>query len=554
MHVITFLPAAVTITAAAGQTILAAARQAGVLLESPCNGSGFCGKCKVRVAPAYLSRLVRRSDACITAGLEEQGLVLACLAEVHGDITVELLAGTEAGLEILTTGNSRHVTHAPAVIKRYDAPAGCTVVEKDGRVLAQEAGDTGRACYGAVIDIGTTTLVLAIADLISGRELASVSALNPQSLHGQDVLSRIQFAAGKAGLALLYQSLAAEISRLLKTAAAQAGIDVRHVYEIVYSGNTCMLHLATGVNPKSLGQYPYTPVIRGDCYLPAGDCLLAAADSAEVYLPPIISAYVGADISTGLLAVELKEQPGLSLFVDIGTNGEMALANNGRISAASTAAGPAFEGMNIACGMRASLGAVEHAEITAAGQWQVTTIGQAPATGICGSGLLDIAGELVKHGGVARNGRFAPADKLPGELAGRLITIEGKPAFRVAGAVYLSQKDLRQIQLAKGAIRAGIELLLRSQGAQAADVDRVLIAGSFGYHLRAESLLNIGLLPPEFAGKISFVGNTSKTGGMALLCSRQLRQELAQLVREIEVVELSQYEDFDKVFVSSLTY
>jgi uncharacterized 2Fe-2S/4Fe-4S cluster protein (DUF4445 family) len=234
----------------------------------------------------------------------------------------------------------------------------------------------------------------------------------------------------------------------------------------------------------------------------------------------------------------------------------MVLGRSGRLRATSTAAGPAFEGMNISCGMRASRGAVEFFDIAEDGAISVKTIGGAPAAGICGSGLLDIVGELVDHGVIGGNGRFVDAEKavLPSLLKERLVKREGKVAFRVTEDLFLSQKDIRQVQLAKGAVRAGIEFLLQDTGIGAGEVDRVLIAGAFGYHLQEKSLLRLGLLPREFAGKIDFVGNTSKSGGQAFLLNRGFRDEMTAVVKDIEVIELANFPDFDKVFVRCLSF
>jgi uncharacterized 2Fe-2S/4Fe-4S cluster protein (DUF4445 family) len=317
-----------------------------------------------------------------------------------------------------------------------------------------------------------------------------------------------------------------------------------------------MLHLAAGINPRSLGQYPYTPELTGGSWLAGADVGLHIAASGVVYLPPIISAYVGADITAGLQAVRLHEQKETVLFIDIGTNGEMAIVHDGRLWATSTAAGPAFEGMNITFGMRAGQGAIERFTILKNGQVRMKTIGNAPAVGICGSGLMDIVAELVAHGVVAKNGKFVPADApdlLP-PLAARLSKVDGKPVFSLSDTVYLSQKDIRQVQLAKGAIRAGVEFLLRHTGVEATRLDKVLIAGSFGFHLTAQSLITIGLLPAETAGRIEFVGNTAKTGGEAFLLNRDCRREMEQLVSRVDVVELANCTDFDRVFVEFLAF
>jgi len=317
-----------------------------------------------------------------------------------------------------------------------------------------------------------------------------------------------------------------------------------------------MLHLAAGVNPRSLGQYPYTSELTGGSWLPGQALGLSVAASGVVYLPPIISAYVGADITAGLQAVRLHEQKGTILFVDIGTNGEMAIVHDGHLWATSTAAGPAFEGMNITCGMRAGEGAIERFAILKDGHVRLKTIGNAPAVGICGSGLMDIVAELVAHGVVAKNGKFVAADApgLSPALAARLIKVDGKPVFSLTDTIYLSQKDIRQVQLAKGAIRAGVEFLLRHTGVAADILDKVLIAGSFGFYLTAQSLLTIGLLPPEVAGRIDFVGNTAKTGGEAFLLNRDSRREMEQLVTRVDVVELASCKDFDRVFVEFLAF
>jgi len=402
------------------------------------------------------------------------------------------------------------------------------------------------------VDIGTTTLVASLVDLRTGVEAASESALNPQALHAQDVLSRIQLGSSPEGLALLQGELIQELNRLVAVLTTEVGVAPHHIYEAVLSGNTAMLHLAAGVNPEPLGQFPYTPALRGGQHLLAQDLGLALHPQALVYLPPILSAYVGADITSGVLATRLDQAKGVTLFVDIGTNGEMVLAVDGRLAATSTAAGPAFEGMNITCGMRAARGAIEGFAVEA-GAIVVKTIGHAEALGLCGSGLVDLVGELAYTGALGPSGRFAKSHPQP-ELHGRLETVEGKIRFQVAGPVHLTQKDVRQVQLAKGAVRAGIELLLKSEGLSPSDVDRVLIAGSFGYHLRTRSLVNLGLLPPEFADRVEFVGNTSKTGGKAFLLNASLREEMAELAKRVTLVELANDPTFEKTFVAALAF
>jgi uncharacterized 2Fe-2S/4Fe-4S cluster protein (DUF4445 family) len=557
MALVKFFPGNNCVEVEDGITILQAARLAGVVIEAPCNSNATCGKCKVKVSKKFIPRLVQTGMHRLSESETRQEFVLACQSEIQGDIEVELVDNHEnKSLKILNFGKSFDFPVKSYISKQFFPENHLTRVFGGGQEIGVEEGDTAGKNYGLVIDIGTTTVVTAIFDLNTGEEMSSESALNPQSIYAQDVLSRIKFASNEKGLETLYQEFIMEVNRMIVEITGKAEIAQQHIYEVIFSGNTCMLHLATKVNPTSLGRYPYTPAIRGGNYLRAIDHKLNVSPFGLIYLPPIISPYVGADITSGILASQVAEQNGITLFVDIGTNGEMVIAVDSRLSSTSTAAGPAFEGMNITFGMRAGNGAVERFEVGANGTVSVKTIGESIPIGICGSGLIDIVGELVSHGVINASGKFVKpgSSGLAPALSERLVEYEGKPAFKVAGRVILTQKDVRQVQLAKGAIRAGIEFLLRSKGIQAGDVDRVLIAGSFGYHLRAENLLNIGLLPAEFAGKIEFIGNTSKTGGRAFLLNRNFKVQMLETVNQVESLELADYRDFDKVFVRCLNF
>lgn len=552
---IKFSPSGVIAEVEKGTTILEAARKVDVLIESPCNAVGVCGKCKVKVKPEQLSLLVQGGKHQVTEEEKAEGIVLACASKVIGDIDVELFAENQnKTLKILSEGESFDITINTFIKKKFDGEK--TLVYGGDKVIGEEAGNTTDKLYGVVVDIGTTTVVSALIDMITGEELASVSALNPQSLHAQDVLSRIQFASDEKGLQTMYDGIIEEIDKMIDQISKEADVDKEHIYEVIFSGNTCMIHLATNVNPTSLGRYPYDPQIRGGNHVGAKEHKINISSFGLIYLPPIISAYVGPDITSGVLASRLQDKTNVTLFVDIGTNGEMVITNHGKLSATSTAAGPAFEGMNITYGMRAAKGSIEIFDIDENGEVSLKTIGETPAVGICGSGLLDIVGELVSSKVIGKLGKIVKPDKegLPSTLSERITVYEGKPAFALEGEVVLTQRDIRQVQLAKGAIRSGIEFLMKSKGVNASEVDEVQIAGSFGYHLRAKSLINLGLLPKEFEGKVKFVGNTSNSGGKAFLLNTAYRTEMEALVKEIQVVELANGEDFDKVFVASLNF
>ncbi len=550
-----FKQAGVSVQAEKGSTILEAARKAGVMIESPCNGAGTCGKCLVRMSVQSDSNVIQKASRHSNRTLAS-GMVLACQTEIYSDVIIDDIPNTAPqGLKILDQGQSLAVELDCSISKKYDAELAATLIYMDGQLLGTEKGDSAAKNYGVVVDIGTTTLVAALIDLNTGDELSSRSALNPQALQAQDVLSRIRFASEKAGLAVMYTGAIQEINRMITEIAKQAQVKKSHIYEVVFSGNTCMLHLAANVNPESLGRYPYTPVIDGARHLKAIEFNLDIAEFGLIYLPPIISSYVGADITSGILACKLHEREGITLFVDIGTNGEMVLAVNGKLVATSTAAGPAFEGMNITHGMRAGVGAIESFEITLDGII-IKTIGEAESVGICGSGLLDIVGELVAHGVIDKNGKLKDPKSMefPEFIKERLTRRDGKLVFALSEQVWLSQKDIRQVQLAKGAIRSGIEFLLANEAITAAEVEQVLIAGSFGYHLRVKSLINLGLLPAEFDGKVEMVGNTSKSGGQAFLLNKNYRRDMKALVKRVGRIELADYQDFDRVFVKCLGF
>lgn len=560
MNQVTFYPTNCSVEVKKGTSILEAAQMAGVLIESPCKGLGTCGKCKVRVEAESLNNIRYDGDRHLSEEERRQGFVLSCLARVMMDdisVSVEERGGKRANtLNILGYAKAIDMELDGFIKKQFVEQMGITTVYGENDVLGIEQGNTEDKNYGMVVDIGTTTLVASIVDINKGKEVESVFSLNPQCLHAQDVLSRIMASSEECGLFLMYSELIEEINRMIDRATGSSGIRNENIYEVVFSGNTCMLHLATRVSPCSLGKYPYTSQITGGNHLKAAEHNLNISEFGVLYLPPIISAYVGADITSGILATRLYDQKGVALFVDIGTNGEMVIASEGKLSATSTAAGPAFEGMNITYGMRADLGAVEHFAIEENGCVTAATVGRSKAVGLCGSGLVDVVGELVAHGIIQKNGNLADPQTnfLQPALKKRLVRHKGKRSFMVSDGVYLLQKDIRQVQLAKGAVRAGIEVLLQHRGIKASDVEKVFIAGAFGYHLRAGSLISIGLLPREFEGRIEFVGNTSKSGGQSFLLNKAYRAKMKKTVEAIDVLELANVKDFEKVFIKCLSF
>jgi uncharacterized 2Fe-2S/4Fe-4S cluster protein (DUF4445 family) len=542
-----FLPGPFVAEVEPGSTLLLAARKANAPLEAPCDGAGICGKCLVRLTSEALAALEPGVD--VRGGANGHGtLVLACDARVRAGVTATLPSRSDQGLTIVDHGVAVVRPLAPHITVRNSC--GDSQVWAGTKLLASFPGVFPVANLGIAVDIGTTTLVVVLVDLASGKELAVSSALNPQTAFGHDVLSRIRFAAEPDGLSTMQRALMKTLNDLVLQVCERAGAQASHIHEAVLGGNTCMLHIAAAVDPAPLGRSPYVPSLTGGTHLQAADLGLDIAAHGLVYLPPVVSGFVGADITAGILATDLHRLQETTLLLDIGTNGEMVLAHAGELWATSTAAGPAFEGVNITCGMRATSGAIDAVSAQAAG-WHAHTIGEVPAVGICGSGLIDLVSRLVQSGAVGKNGRFEPA-VIP--VVGNWGEVAGRRLLRVSGDVVLTQKDVRQVQLAKAAIRAGLEALLDSAKVGVQDVKRVLVAGSFGYHLRPDSLAGAGLLPPGLAARVEAAGNTCKSGAVTLLTSDDARQELLSVAKRVRSVELSNDEAFSKRFVRHMAF
>jgi len=535
-----FLPGPFIAEVEPGSTLLAAARKARAPLEAPCDGAGICGKCLVRLDPEALIAL--EAGVEVGGGNGQGALVLACDARVRADIAATIPDRGDKNLAIVDHGLATARTLAPHIAVMH-ASDGCTVWA--GQELIASLPNRV-ANLGIAVDIGTTTLVVALVDLGSGDELAVASALNPQTAYGHDVLSRIHFAAEPDGLATMQRALVDGLNVLIRQVCQRAGVDTGHIHEAVLGGNTCMLHIAAAVNPAPLGRAPYRPSLTGGSHLRAAELGLGIAAHGLAYLPPVVSGFVGADITAGILATDLHRSRQTALLLDIGTNGEMVLAHAGELWATSTAAGPAFEGVNIECGMRAAPGAVDTVSAT-----DVHTISDAPAIGICGSGLVDLVSCLVRSGAIGKNGRFEAKAVPP---VGNWDEREGRCLLRLSDGVVLTQKDVRQVQLAKAAIRAGLDALLAGAKVRRQDVERVLVAGSFGYHLRPDSLAGSGLLPAKLAAKVEAVGNTCKAGAVTLLSNAGTRRELESVAARVRSIELANDAAFARRFVEQMAF
>jgi len=601
---VTFQPSGATVSVRKGVTIVEAATAAGLTVAAPCGGLGRCGKCVVQVRSGA-GRPSAAEQRRFSAEELAEGYRLACQAGVTGECEVFV---PETSLihrhRIVSEGIGREIEIEPNVEKMVwhlsppskddtrpdlqrlldaldddivpvadpellrDLPNTLrgsefrvTSVVWDRTLLAVEPGDTTHDSYGAAVDIGTTTVVLYLCHLPTGEVVSVVSDLNPQAQYGDDVISRITVAMQQeGGLETLHRAICASIDELIGRAAEAAGVARAQIYELAVVGNTCMHHLFLGVSPQGLSAIPFTPAFQEGRNVRAAELGLSIHPGGMVYVVPNIGGFVGADTVGVIIASELDQPDAPRAAVDIGTNGEIVVARDSQLYACSTAAGPAFEGARIRQGMRAAAGAIDAVSID--GEVHYHVIGEAPPRGLCGSGLVDAVAGLVRAGVVTESGRLLGADELPPaaeKVKGRVVRNEGGLGFVLATAeetgaepVTLTARDIRALQLAKGAIYAGITLLLDRLGLTPRDLECLLLAGAFGNYIRRESAIAIGLVPDLPDDRIRSVGNAAGLGARLVLSSRSLRRRAEEVSRRVEHVELSEQEGFYDRFAEAM--
>ena len=526
---VTFEPSGAVVCVARGSTVRRAASEADVALDFPCGGLGVCGGCTVAVAGMLEPP---EDDECVLIRAQDlaAGVRLACRARVAGDVTVRS-------------------THAAATSKMRVVKAGDL-----GRIRIEPPERRGIAgdelLLGAAVDIGTTTVVVSIVDLRTGARCGSASAPNPQHAFGHDVLSRIAHVAAYGGDSLR-GPIVSTIHELTLRVLSECGSSVDHLREIAIAGNTTMIHLLLRIDPSPLGTAPYGPAFVAPLEQPAADIGLIRLGSARAYVLPGVSAFIGADITAGLLATGLAERDTPSVFVDLGTNGEIVVRTSHGLLAASTAAGPALEGASIESGMRAETGAIERVALVD-GELRLETIGGVAPRGLCGSGLLDLIAVLLDTAILDATGRFR--EGAPHPLASRVTQRDGIRVFEIVAGIYLTQRDVRQVQLANAAIASGIVILLETAGLAADDVCELVIAGGFGYHVQAGALVRMGMIPAAWAPRVSFAGNTALTGATVALLDSGARRRAEAIARHVTTIDLASRPDFQERFVGAMTF
>ena len=495
-------------------SILELLRENGYSISAPCGGRGTCGKCKVKVSGSV--RLLNSSEIKVLKDEE----ILACRFMPVEDVKISINA--EKGI---TTAVDSPESIAPGGIR-----------------------------LGLAVDLGTTTVAAFLYDLETGSRLGALGKRNAQSVFGADVISRITaFEEGKGKE--LTEVIRKQIGEIAEELCASAGRNINEITKMVVAGNTVMQHIFAGSSPVSIGKSPFKPVSLFGDELNSKEIYSEMSGLSSLYMAPCVSGYVGGDITCGLLATEALKEEELRLFMDLGTNGEMALGNKEGYLTCATATGPVFEGAEISCGMEAAEGAIDKVWAEK-GDIKARVIGEVKPAGICGSGLIDAVSVLLELGIVKQTGEIVPENELPATCRAdyRIFNLkDGKRAVRIMGDVYVSADDIEKVQLAKAAVRAGVETLLKSADKNITDITSVIIAGGFGNAINTQSAKNIGLIPDIETKKLRTVGNAAGYGAVLAL-NESRRDELKKIAEKCRYIELSESEVFKENYVRNMVF
>jgi len=570
-----------TIAAKEGELLADRIKKAGIDLSLYCQKRGLCGKCFVKIEEGMIPPLKEREKFLLEHKRLNKSYRLACLCKIKSDLSIEipeesiiqetliLKIGIKLPLEVNPPVKKYHfqlkkpeisapyslsetfgsyfqskdlviplnlLKKLPDIteLSKFEITA---VVYDDSEILNIEPKDTLNKNFGIAVDLGTTTVVVELVDLNTGESIDFLAAANSQMKYGSDVISRISYAfSDPKNLEQLRNSVLKMLNQMIKQMLERNNIDPSYVYEVAVAGNTAMNHLLVGMPVKSLAVAPFNPVFTRLPGLSMEDLGFKINRYGKVYIVPNIKSFVGGDISAGLIASDLANRKGNYLFLDLGTNGEIILKTEDKFVATSTAAGPAFEGMNISCGALASPGAIYKAEYR--NQLDFFTVENKPATGICGTGLIDLVALFLRKRKISPQGKIYNKTK----------------EIPITANIYLNQKDIREMQLAIAAIKTGIRMILKEFQVNKEELDGLFIAGAFGNYLNIQNSIKIGLLPQIDEEKITFIGNSSLAGARALLLSIEARERIDSLVKKIQYLSLASNPLFEKYFIESLEF
>ena len=505
-----------------GGNILRMLSDNGIMLTSPCGGNRHCGKCKVKVS-GYVSEITQQERCFLTPAEIEEGIRLACFCNIQGDTTIEI---KETPADILLNGNMALENNSNKKVMKID-------VENEH--------------LGIAVDIGTTTLAAYLINLENAELLSSYPMLNPQRAFGADVITRIQYTMEhKNGLLELSTLIRKAISSLIKQCCMKANKKPSEVVYVMVAGNTIMLHILCNENVAGIAVAPYSPVFLEHREYKAADLDIIAHPDSAVSIIGSVSGYVGADIVAGIYNSKLYQSDGVNIFLDIGTNGEIVAGGKDRLVSCATAAGPAFEGGNIRFGMGGIEGAINSMKWKD-GTFEYKVIGNTTAKGICGSGLLDAVAVLLDVGIIDETGKIDNSSRLCRQF-------ENSMAVKLTKGIYITQKDIRQVQLAKAAISAGIEILLSELKAEHEDVNQVFLAGGFGSALNPRSACRLGIFDTLWQNRTVSLGNSSGSGAMQAVSNDKAFEQMNTIRKQIEYIELSSDKAFNNLFVDKITF
>ncbi|MGI6575628.1 MAG: ASKHA domain-containing protein [bacterium] len=592
-----YLPNGSKSLAPAGIAIAQALRMLGVDIWLPCGGNGYCGRCLIRVQ-GELEPLTTVEKKQLSPEEITQGYRLACQAKIIGDLKVfdyqslskskiltktsdltfyepqlPLIIKKEISLTPPTTNDQRSdlLRLQDALGKKYDislrllsnlpriireAEFQITVYLSATRVLDLKPGSGHNPPYGIAIDVGTTTMVAYLLNLEDKKCVATAATNNPQAEYGEDVISRILYASQQEGLDKLQNMVLDGANSLIQELIGATCISPEDIYQVILVGNTCMQHLFFGIDPSNLGLAPYIPASNSSVIVNAAQIGLGINPEAEVEFLSNIAGFVGSDALVGALLLNLGNRKGTTLFIDLGTNGEIILATGKEIVACSTAAGPAFEGAGIACGTRAVSGAIDRVEIDK-GKIKLHVIDDCKFyRGICGSGLIDALAVMLELGILEPGGRICgPNDVISAYNDHITAGARGFDFYLDPNwTIKITQKDVRKVQLAKGAIAAGVKMLLAEIGLLPSDLDEVFLAGGFGNYLNVKNAQKLGLIPQIAPERVKYVGNAAGAGAQLVLLSQQKREEAVLLAKNIKHLELAGKPSFSNIFMEAMMF
>ena len=585
-----FQPMGIRLLCSEPLTLLDATRQAGIDLRSDCGAAGICGKCIVQIIRSSIEFPPTEIEKSFLSDEQlSDGFHLACETVINDNIKVQVPAESITASQVLQLEGSGYIAQPDPLIRQIAVnlkePAlndlmsdlsrlqknyrkdslniNLNVVRKLPQILRETEWKVNLVIrdnevlnatsqpldnlLGLAVDVGSTKLACYLIDLDTGEVLAAKGVPNPQIAYGEDIMARLSYALNKSnGASILHSLLMQSINQAAADLCTKIGKLTTEIVDTCLVGNTAMHHFFLDLPIQSLAFSPFVPVLSDEVEPLSSEIGFTSMPGAHVHVPAVIAGFVGSDHLAFLLAEKFGEDDRVRLGIDIGTNTEIALQKGERIVSVSTASGPAFEGAHIRSGMRAAPGAIEHVSLDQQGKVQIQVIGEQSPIGICGSGILDAISELRRNNILNSRGRL---DKTAQRVH---LDEQSKPFFALAGSIALSQNDIDQILLAKGAIRAGIDVLMDYLKVTPAELEEVLIAGAFGSYMHPENAMRIGMLPQIPLSRVRTVGNAAGTGARMMLVSKAARSKAKKLAKRIEYLELTLYPEFPMFYARGI--